>query len=197
MIENEIGYDGWLTRTTLILVSGRAGVGKTTFSNLFMDLLPDDRKLTSRKASFAVGVKNVATLMGWDGNKDERGRTLLQDIGKIARAYDKDTWINFLNDFIAGTSIVPPDLIIIDDWRFPNEFNWYLKQLDEYDVYTIKIVAPNREILKGTDRYNDESETALNYFKTFDYIIDNTGSMDELKAEALAIMVEILDLEED
>ena len=62
------------------LVSGRAGEGKTTFSNFCVEELAKGPYFKfANVASFVKGVKDVATLMGWDGNKDSRGQYVFID----------------------------------------------------------------------------------------------------------------------
>jgi hypothetical protein len=74
------------------MVSGRAGSGKSTFSNYCIDYL----KSLGHRATlvpFAKGVKRTAKdCFGWDGKKDRKGRKLLQDIGLVGRAYNENLW---------------------------------------------------------------------------------------------------------
>lgn len=176
-------------KTVAILISGRAGVGKTTLANYIrheyimkydsiVDIFP-----------FAQGVKKTAKYMGWGGKKDEKGRWLLQEIGKLGRAYDKDCWARRTYDIIIPNHIFYPfDVVISDDYRFPNEGD-YVKSLGDYQVFEIRVFAPDREILKGTDAYNDISETSLpelyepgleRYFTC----IYNNGTLEELQEKA-------------
>jgi len=173
-----------------ILISGKAGVGKTTSAN-FMDQIIKEESITKsiRIVGFAKGVKYTATEMGWDGEKDLKGRKLLQDIGKAGREYDKDLWVKYLINMIE-TGVVYPDIILVDDWRFPNEYE-FIKNITYYTVVTIKIVAPEREILKGTEYYNDISETSLDNFDGFDYIVDNGGSKEMLETILTGIVKDL------
>jgi len=161
----------WDQRTVIILVSGKAGVGKTTFANFVMKHLPPDVKKYSAKGAFATVVKQVAKMMGWNGQKDDNGRKLLQNVGNVGREYNSDTWVGTLINFLMEVNIIPLDLIIIDDWRFPNELNWFLDKSLEYKVYTVRISAPSRESLKGTP-----------------YYIDNEGSLEALEQAAKDVL---------
>ena len=186
----------WKTKTTIILVSGKAGVGKTTFSNLFIKNLPEEVRKYSGKYSFASGIKFAAKVMGWDGLKDERGRKFLQNIGRIGRQYDVNLWVQNMINLIEDINITPLDYIIIDDWRFPNECRWFVERLNEYEVYTVRIYAPNREILKNTPEYNDISETALLEFSDgyYDYFYNNEGTLEELEEQVKSIIYQILEI---
>lgn len=139
--------------------------------------------------SFASGVKRVATDgYGWDGKKDTRGRKLLQDVGKVGREYDKDIWIKKVFE----EESFPASPVILDDWRFPNEFTYPVDLLGDKNVYTLRVYAPNRETLKGTEAYEDVSEVALKEYDDYDFIINNEGSMDALKETLRCIYDKIL-----
>lgn len=60
---------------------------------------------------------------GWDGEKDEKGRTLLQKVGDAIRAKRPDYWVSFISDimeFFPGEW----DYVLIPDCRFPNEVDY-------------------------------------------------------------------------
>jgi DNA polymerase III delta prime subunit len=179
--------------SAVVLFSGKAGVGKTTSANFCKNLFDKNSKI----ASFATGVKQVAYQMGWDGIKDDKGRQLLIDIGKSGRKYDKDIWAKYTFDkIIPEYDYYPFDMVFIDDWRFPNEGE-YIKTNPLYVVYTVRIEAPEREILKGTPQYYDESETSLPSVNQnpgfYDFIVSNSGDFENLKSQ----LCDILDSIED
>lgn len=175
-----------------ILVSGRAGTGKDTCSNYIAKVLAQKKYFVSRGA-FAKGVKDTATFMGWNGEKDEKGRKLLQDIGNVGRQYDKDIWVKQTVDYYKDSR---SNFVIISDWRFPNESDYILKK--GYPVITIRVEAPEREALKGTSRYNDVSETSLPSYddshNTYDFLVKNNGSYEDLYEKLDSIVEKILDL---
>lgn len=92
-----------LTRT--IGFTGLAGSGKSYAAN-WMKL-----RTGGEIWSFASKIKGIALAMGWDGEKDSRGRKLLQDIGTAGREYRRDCWLRNL----------PTHPVIIDDVRYINE----------------------------------------------------------------------------
>ena len=65
----------------IILLTGAAECGKTTTANAIKKkLLTDHPKLRIAIASYATYVKSSATMLfGWDGKKDEKGRTHYSD----------------------------------------------------------------------------------------------------------------------
>ncbi len=166
-----------LRKTLLFIFSGKAGVGKTYCSNV---LLGEARKLgyLCEKTSFASGIKNVASEMGWDGLKDTRGRKLLISIGAAGRKYDRDTWVRKAMEDLEGSPMYPLDIVCIDDWRFPNELYFIESNFPLYVPIPIRVSAPKREILVGTKEYNDRSETSLDTFTGFKYVVDNNPFSD-------------------
>jgi hypothetical protein len=164
-------------KTTIILVSGKAGTGKSYFAEQLRKTF-EYRGYNVEVQHFASVLKTIAKqYFWWNSVKDERGRKLLQHLGDVGREYDKDIWVKNLIELRLLTSPqYPQDIIIIDDWRFPNEYQ-YLKNNLNYSIYTIEMIAPSREILKG-DSAKHISETALDGFNKYDFMIDNQEKAD-------------------
>lgn len=171
----------YIGKNIIILISGKAGVGKTTLSGILANEI-SSKGYTVYKTSFAESLKKCATtFFNWDGKKDGKGRTLLQALGAIGRNYYKDCWVKLAIDGIYDKMMYMPEFILIDDFRFPNEYDYIVNNFDnEFVVITIRINSSDRETLKGTMRYNDESEVSLDEFTKFDYTYDNTGNISDL-----------------
>lgn len=152
-----------LTHTLCFMFSGKAGTGKSYSADLAKELC-EKAGLKTMKAHFAYGVKETARFMGWTGQKDRRGRKLLQDIGKAGRAYDPDLWVRQTFNYIEESVGYPYDAIFIDDWRFKNEYDYIVNNELLYKVVPIRMDAKDRESLKGTPEYDDISETDLDDF---------------------------------
>lgn len=167
------------------MVSGRAGEAKSTFSRYCIECL-EEKDFTAIVEPFAQGVKDTARFMGWNSEKDDRGRRLLQQIGNTGREYNEDIWAERVIDAIecdAGCNIY--DVVFIDDWRFPNEGNVVLKKFA--NVIKVRICRPEEHhTLNGTELYDDISETSLPEVETgfYNHIVDNIGSLDELRTMA-------------
>ena len=176
--------------SVVILISGKAGVGKTTLAEYLMDyFLIED--FSSDIYPFAEGVKNCARdYFNWDGVKDERGRKLLQNIGNAGREYDENLWVNCVIDYLDG-SLFLDDLVIIDDWRYPNEEE-RLKEVTQLYVFTVKVLSDGRGNLNGS-LSSDISETSLDSKSVYDFIVVNNLSttLEDLKKIAINISEEI------
>jgi len=163
----------WLfPKQTVILISGKAGVGKSTAAKFIFSYLSPKICRYVRISRFAEGVKQVARIMSWDGEKGQQGRKLLQDIGNLGRWYDQDAWVKAMI-YMLQEEMPASDVIIVDDWRFPNEVKYFDERPELFLVYTVRIHGEGRESLKGTKEYRDVSETSLDRYKTFDYHIIN------------------------
>jgi energy-coupling factor transporter ATP-binding protein EcfA2 len=179
-------------KTPVIVISGKAGVGKTTLANYLVKMA----KESSNEAviiPFASGVKKIASLMYWDGKKDESGRQLLINIGKAGRLYDKDVWAKIAFGPLLDSKIdLNTDFIIVDDWRFPNECE-YVESNKEYRVFKVRVFAKDREFLKGTSQYFDESETSLpEDFRQYNFCISNDGSLEMLQVKAKMLFDQVV-----
>lgn len=186
-------------RKVAILISGKAGVGKTTLANFIKNSLIESGNIVCINP-FAFEVKQTARYVGWDGIKDSRGRKLLQDIGQLVRDYNKDTWVRKTIErfgdqnaelFLTGYPEI--QFMICDDWRFPNE-SWYIKNNTDMDTILIRVEAPDREILKGTPQYDEISENALpdgfEVLTDYDYVVSNSieFTLDDLRNVANIIV---------
>lgn len=164
----------------ITMISGRAGEGKTTLARYCQDILVADYKISSALVPFAKMVKDTAFFMGWDGEKDDKGRRLLQEIGNTGRTYDINLWARHAVEFIDNCS-ANFEYIFIDDWRFPNEG----KYLQEYSwpTITVRIHRPKQyHTLLNSPLYNDVSEISLpDTDEYYDIIIQNDSTSEILK----------------
>jgi hypothetical protein len=173
--------DNILGKNTIILISGKASIGKTTVGDFLEESL-SEVPLNVTSIGFADDLKKVArNEFDWDGRKDSKGRKLLQQIGLIGREYNKNIWVEKLLGDLDSASIFFPDITIIDDWRFLNEAEYFEEGL--YDLFKINIVSNIRGGLKG-ELGEDISETELNNYTDYDYIVENNfTNLEDLKKE--------------
>lgn len=156
------------------MISGKAGAGKDTAFALIKELLPSVERF-----AFADSLKETAKSLGWDGEKDEKGRKFLQNLGNTVRDYGEDIWANI----VAGKILqCTSQTQVITDWRFPNEFEVISGLFSP--VVTINIVGRAYDL---GNNGNDISEHALEGFK-FDYVIDNSGTIAEFRQKLLGVI---------
>lgn len=157
-------------KTLCFMFSGKAHVGKTTCAEILTKIAKEDG-LNVGIFPIATKVKLIARDFGWLGEKDERGRKLLQDIGNIGRSFDEDVFIKSCTNSIERSERYPYDVVILDDWRFTNEFLFVKNTQLLYKPITIRVQSSVRGGLDG-NLGEDVSETSLDEF-SFMYTVDN------------------------
>jgi hypothetical protein len=137
---------------------GLAGSGKDTAAKALI-------KLGYYRMAFADELKQLAFEFGWNGEKDEDGRRLLQELGMIGRRYSPNIWIKHVAYRIAPKG--PP--IVFTDVRFQNEADFVRSK----GGIIVRIVRPG--IISG----NHESELKQSEVAA-DIEIVNDGSIEDL-----------------
>lgn len=172
-----------------ICISGKAQNGKdTTAAFLTAKLQADGYKvLVAHQADLLKYI--CKTFFGWNGKKDEYGRTLLQRVGTdVIRKVNPDFWVNFMEE-VTGFFNGEWDYIIIPDTRFPNEIERLRTHTSQ--AIHVRITRSNFQSPLTEEQQGHISETALdNYLPNC--IIFNDGSLDELsrKVDYLAHLIE-------
>lgn len=135
---------------------------------------------------YADQLKHVCkSFFGWDGMKDERGRSLLQYVGTdVVRKKEPDFWVTYMSTMLR-CFIDNWDYVIIPDVRFPNEIT-KLRD-DGFHVVHLRVVRDNFKSPLSKEQQNHPSETALDNVVP-DYVIKNDGDLCELRAEVTTWM---------
>lgn len=163
-------------KTVVVLISGKAGAGKTTVAhNVMTKMFEKFPSLTVFNYSFASPIKYMAGAYGnWKGEKDEPGRALLQGIGQVFRAYDQDIWVkHMLNQAEKKSGVLPFNFIIVDDWRFPNELA-YLQTIPSMDIYTVRVGGRAYELNGNVASDVSENSLPVGASNLYDMYLDNS-----------------------
>ena len=159
----------------VITISGKAQNGKDTTAGLLKAALEAD--------GYKVLITHYADLLkyickqffGWDGQKDDAGRHILQYVGTdIIRQKRPDYWVGFVASILE---------------LFPNEID-YLKEAG-LDTVNLRVVRKNFKSPLTPEQQAHPSETALDDVEP-DYYITNNGSMTDLKRNVIDWLVEYL-----
>ena len=159
----------------VITISGKAQNGKDTTAGLLKAALEAD--------GYKVLITHYADLLkyickqffGWDGQKDDAGRHILQYVGTdIIRQKRPDYWVGFV------TSILE---------LFPNEID-YLKEAG-LDTVNLRVLRKDFKSPLTPEQQAHPSETALDDVEP-DYYITNNGSLTDLKRNVIDWLVEYL-----
>ena len=171
----------------IFVIGGKAKSGKTTFGNYLREYLKDYgykpcvMHITEPLYAFA---KNY---FQWDGNENSKPREFLQKMGieiiqqKLGK---KDFLLNRLEEDI---EILREffDTFIITDARLIREFEELKKKYPE--VVTIKLERKNYNDLLTEEERSHVTETELDQYDEFDYIVENK-MLEDLKTNAIEIV---------
>ena len=179
----------------IISISGKIGSGKDTIADIIMQYTPYHRWQVKK---FAGKLKDIAEILtgvpkinfeDQEFKQQDMGpewgmtyRDLLQKLGTEAMrsGLHKNVWVNAL---FADFNIDEDEQIhywIITDSRFPNE----LAAVKKHNGITIKVIRDSGNTIGITHT----SETALDNYTEWDYVIDNNGTLEELKTQVLSIL---------
>jgi hypothetical protein len=126
----------------------------------------------------------------WFENKTDITRTLLQIYGTqiFRNRVDDMYWIKRTKDRIIKYDA---DIILITDVRFPNEID-YIADSDLYETYSVRI---NRAMVRTGKEHEHISETSLDSYNEFSYVIDNNSGLSELKETAFGLVEDVENME--
>ena len=162
-------------KPTVVLLSGKSGSGKDFIANIMKQKLEskDKKVLITHYADLLKYI--LKTFFDWDGQKDERGRYLLQHVGTdIIRKKDPNFWIGFIKTIIY-MFYDRWDYILIPDARFENEINSMKQSKEYFNIVTVRIDRTNYTSKLTEEQKNHPSETSLDHYN-FDYYIVNDGT---------------------
>lgn len=177
----------------IILIGHKAQHGKDTFAAMLQEHL-EARKQNCLIIHFADALKFICSKYGgWNGEKNEFGRTLLQSVGNDVREKDEHFWTDFVARYIKTRSNIE-DFILIPDWRHKEEHERMMEFFDPKDIITVKISRyENGEpyVCKEMteEQRNHKSEVDLDGYN-FEYLILNVDLA--ILKEAAALFAEQL-----
>ena len=175
----------------VIGLSGKAEHGKTTAANY---VRPELEKLGYKTdiVPLAKRMKEQAKMLGWDGEKDEKGRRLLQEISwPIKHYFGEDIYAKWCLEQAQEAKL---DILLIDDVRMLAEIEYFRRVKDEGlidDFQLIRVNRPNHKSKLNEKQLADVSETQLDNYE-FNYIYENQGTISEFGELVLEGIKEML-----
>lgn len=149
-------------KVKLFLITGEAGVGKSTYAHR----LADD--VNAEVLEISKPIKDIAYELGWDGLKDEYGRSLLQRIGREGRELSYKIWVNNLLKEIFRHMFVKQEQVsreiktfrfIVPDVRFDDEVLFLKEHFNDVEVH--KVVIDNFESDLTEEQKRDLTERGI------------------------------------
>jgi len=166
-----------MSKIIKIGIAGRMRTGKTTVAKYLVE------RYGFFVTGFAESIKDIARQVGWDGNKDERGRTLLQELGTVVRHYNASFWIDkTLAELPAGRNIV------IDDMRMVLEH----ERLCDAGFETL-MIKRNSDLIKDATPANigHITEVEVDLIKSPWLTIENNSSIEDLHKKIDNLMLKL------
>lgn len=168
----------------VIGISGKAEAGKSTFAGFLKEAL-ERKHYRVLLINYGDYVKFIAEkYYSWNGEKDERGRALLQHIGTEQGRLE--VYENIWTDMVIRTVQITErdyDIAIVADCRFPNEFDRWREF--GYDVMKVRVERPKHENRLTEEQRQHASETSLDTYPGMIYVI-NDGDLDGFEELAQA-----------
>ena len=159
------------------IINGRPRSGKDTFVNFCLEELGAFGKLIST-VDF---VKKIATECGWDGTKDLKNRKFLSDLKDLLTNWGDVPYKKTLQEidmfkFDLDCWNVSDRGVVFIMCREPEEIDRFERELNA------KSVLIRRASVEFEQQSNHADSEVLNH--KYDYIIENNGTVDELKEKA-------------
>lgn len=165
----------------VLCISAKAQHGKDTAAGLIKEYLESkgNRVLITHYADL---VKFVCTkFFGWDGKKDEKGRTLLQYVGTdVISSQQPAYWVDFVIDILKFFS-TEWDYVLIPDCRYPVEVE---RMKEEFETCILRVERPNFESCLTEKQKKHISETSMDNY-TFDAVLYNESTLEAFKEKAV------------
>ena len=168
-----------------ICISGKAQNGKDTSAEIFKNelIIRGHSVLVIHQADLLKYI--CKAFFNWNGEKDEAGRTLLQQVGtNVIRKVEPDFWVEFIAK-VTGFFKDTWDYIIVPDTRFPNELE-KLKANDA-NVFHVRVIREGFKSPLTEEQQQHPSETALDGIES-DFMLINDKGIDDLYGGVVSIL---------
>ena len=161
----------------IILINGAGGVGKDTFVEICQRMMDKDKILNISTVDL---IKQAAKILGWNEQKDEKGRKFLSDLKDLATEYS-DLSVSYISKTILQAQEDGTEAIFVH-CREPEE----LARLKErFDAITLLI--KNNRVKPIESNHADRDIEQYEY----DFVIENNEGLLELTKKAADFIKEI------
>ena len=170
----------------VVCISGKALAGKDSIATSLSRQLSEKGKrvLIYHHADYLKYL--CKQYFGWDGVKDEKGRTILQHIGTdIVRTKKPTFWVDTAIDFLKMFK-ENYDYVLIADCRFVNEVESY-KPI--FPTTSLRIHRPDFDNGLTQEQKSHASETALDDY-SFDITINCPSGLNNIDSYAKMLIEE-------
>ncbi len=173
----------------IYVLSGKAGNGKNKVASYIGSIYQEASK-KSINLSYASYLKEYAiNILGWDGNEDTKPREFLQQIG-VELIKNKINSKMLINRIVEDIKVYSNfyDVITISDARFPEEIETIRNTFNNVVVVHIHGLEDKNNLTELEKKHS--TETSLDNYNDYNYDIDNSGTLEELKEKIEKIIKE-------
>lgn len=173
----------------IYMIAGKARHGKDTLASFIKEYY-ESKNIKTVILQISSPLKFYAEkILGWDGEDSTKPRDFLQHLGidVIREKMGIDFLINRLIDDIK-VLFNYCDCIIVSDVRLPLEFEMVNKSFD--NVVNILINRPHFDNDLTSNEKKHITERALVTYDSYDLIIENDGSLMDLKEKIQKVLKE-------
>ena len=174
-------------KVKIFILSGKARSGKDEVADIICNLYKDKKV---KKLSYAYYLKQyVKNISNWDGSEDNKPRDLLQSVGidLIKNKIDNKLLIRRLIEDIEVYSYFY-DIIVITDARLIDEVEDIKNKYS--DAKSIRINRNKDNNLTHSQKEH-VTETNLDNYNNFDYVIENNNDYSNLEKEVNKILEDV------
>ena len=155
----------------IIIINGMGGSGKDSFVKACQNIDP-----TIQNISSVNYVKQVAYELGWDGVKDTKGRRFLSDLKMALSAYNDAPFIMTIKDI----EDYDKNATVFVHIRESDDISKYKAYFEHNGDIVTTVVINNSRVKPITSNLADADV----YNSSYDWIIDNEGTLDDLAQSA-------------
>ena len=157
----------------VFIVNGKPRAGKDTFAMIL------NRYMNVYKYSAVTKVKEIATLCGWDGQKEERDRKFLHELKMLTSEYSDMAYQDVVNEIKKyRNGEIEADIFIVDV-REPEEIERLAKEVGALTVF-----IENNNVPAITSNAADANVENYEY----DFVVSNNGTMNDFEEEIKLFM---------
>ena len=165
-------------RKTTVVINGAGGVGKDTLCDMAA------KHFRVKNISSITPIKEIASLCGWDGTKDNKARKFLSDLKKICVEYNDypTVWAKRQYD----SFLLSDEEIMFVHIREPEEIAKFVKATGG-EAKTLLVRGGAR--MSG-EKYGNASDDCVEEYE-YDYYFMNDSTLDEAERGFVELLSEI------